>query len=86
LRQCALGLRSHVQRDESGTAFLRSEFAVSAQGHTDKSDRDSTALRPNRIKGVEEVLVKRVLPHRYAAEHGRENYDAFFKKYHGRVM
>ena len=35
---------------------------------------------------VEEVLVKRVLPHRYAAEHGRENYDAFFEKYHGRVM
>jgi len=35
---------------------------------------------------VEEVLVKRVLPHRYAAEHGRENYDAFFEKYHSRVM
>ena len=35
---------------------------------------------------VEEVLVKRVLPHRYAAEHGRESYDAFFKKYHSRVM
>ena len=34
---------------------------------------------------VEEVLVKRVLPHRYAAEHGRENYDAFFEKYHSRV-
>ena len=35
---------------------------------------------------VEEVLVQRVLPHRYAAEHGRENYDAFFEKYHRRVM
>jgi len=34
---------------------------------------------------VDEVLVKRVLPHRYAAEHGRENYDAFFEKYHSRV-
>jgi len=34
---------------------------------------------------VEEVLVKRVLPHRYAAEHGRENYDAFFEKCNSRV-
>jgi hypothetical protein len=34
---------------------------------------------------VEEVLVKQVLPHRYAAEHGRENYAAFFKQYHSRV-
>jgi len=34
---------------------------------------------------VEEVLVKQVLPHRYAAEHGRENYAAFFKQYHTRV-
>ncbi len=38
------------------------------------------------VPHVEEVLVKRVLPHRYAAEHGRENYDAFFEKYHSRVM
>ena len=35
---------------------------------------------------VEEVLVKRVLPHRYAAERGRENYDVFFKTYHSRVV
>ena len=35
---------------------------------------------------VEEVLVQRVLPHRYAAEHGRENYQAFFEKYHRRVV
>jgi len=34
---------------------------------------------------VEEVLVKRVLPHRYAAERGRENYDTFFREYHSRV-
>jgi len=34
---------------------------------------------------VEEVLVQRVLPHRYAAEQGRENYDAFFRKYHSRA-
>ena len=33
---------------------------------------------------VEEVLVKRVLPHRYAAERGREHYAAFFEKYHSR--
>jgi len=25
--------------------------------------------------------LKRVLPHRYAAEHGRDNYAAFFKQY-----
>ena len=35
---------------------------------------------------VEEVLVKRVLPHRYAAERGRENYDTFFREYHSRVV
>jgi len=34
---------------------------------------------------VEEVLVKRVLPHRYAAERGREHYAAFFEKYHTRA-
>ncbi len=34
---------------------------------------------------VEEVLVKRVLPHRYAAERGREHYAAFFEKYHSRA-
>jgi len=34
---------------------------------------------------VEEVLVKRVLPHRYAAESGREHYAAFFEKYHSRA-
>jgi len=34
---------------------------------------------------VEEVLVKRVLPHRYAAERGREYYAAFFDKYHSRA-
>ena len=34
---------------------------------------------------VDEVLVKRVLPHRYAAERGREHYAAFFEKYHSRA-
>jgi len=34
---------------------------------------------------VEEVLVKRVHPHRYAAERGREHYAAFFEKYHSRA-
>ena len=34
---------------------------------------------------VEEVLVKRVLPHRYAAERGREHYAGFFEKYHTRA-
>jgi len=32
---------------------------------------------------VEEVLVKRVYPHRFAAENGHEKYDAFFKQYNG---
>jgi len=34
---------------------------------------------------LEEVLVKRVVPHRYAAERGREHYAAFFEKYHSRA-
>jgi len=34
---------------------------------------------------VEEVLVKRVLPHRYAAERGREHYATFFEQYHSRA-
>jgi uncharacterized oxidoreductase len=34
---------------------------------------------------VEEVLVKRVLPHRYAAERGREHYATFFAQYHSRA-
>ena len=34
---------------------------------------------------VEEVLVKRVLPNRYAAESGREHSAAFFEKYHSRA-
>jgi uncharacterized oxidoreductase len=34
---------------------------------------------------VEEVLVKRVLPHRYAAERRRGHYAAFFEKYHSRA-
>jgi len=28
---------------------------------------------------AEEVLVKRTFPHRFAAEGGRDRYDAFFK-------
>jgi hypothetical protein len=32
---------------------------------------------------VEEVLVKRVHPHRFAAENGREKYEAFFERYNG---
>jgi uncharacterized oxidoreductase len=34
---------------------------------------------------AEEVLVKRVLPHRYAAERGREHYAAFFEQYNSRA-
>jgi uncharacterized oxidoreductase len=33
---------------------------------------------------VEEVLVKRVLAHRFASEGGRQQYDAFFNQYNGR--
>ena len=32
---------------------------------------------------TEEILVSRVLPHRFAAESGRANYDAFFQQYNG---
>jgi uncharacterized oxidoreductase len=35
---------------------------------------------------VEEVLVKRVLPHRFAAEAGRDKYDALFKQYNERLL
>ncbi len=35
---------------------------------------------------VEEVLVKTVLPHRFAAEAGRDKYDAFFKQYNERLL
>jgi uncharacterized oxidoreductase len=35
---------------------------------------------------VEEVLVKRVHPHRFAAENGREKYDAFFRQYNARFV
>ena len=35
---------------------------------------------------VEEVLVKRTLAHRFAAEAGREKYDAFFKQYNERLF
>lgn len=34
----------------------------------------------------EEVLVKRTLAHRFAAEAGREKYDAFFKQYNERLF
>jgi hypothetical protein len=33
---------------------------------------------------VEEILVKRVHGHRFAAESGRESYDAFFQQYNRR--
>jgi uncharacterized oxidoreductase len=33
---------------------------------------------------VEEILVKRVQAHRFAAESGRDNYNAFFQNYNGR--
>jgi hypothetical protein len=35
---------------------------------------------------VEEALVKRTFPHRFAAEGGRERYDAFFKQYNERLL
>src|SRR5207247_1839170 len=50
-RVCALSLRSHVQRNESGTSFIRSKLALSAQTDVDTSDRDCTAVRSNRIRG-----------------------------------
>jgi hypothetical protein len=33
---------------------------------------------------VEEILVKRVQAHRFAAESGRDNYNAFFEHYNER--
>jgi uncharacterized oxidoreductase len=35
---------------------------------------------------VEEVLAKRTFPHRFAAEGGRDRYDAFFKQYNERLL
>jgi uncharacterized oxidoreductase len=35
---------------------------------------------------VEEVLAKRTFPHRFAADGGRDRYDAFFKQYNERLL
>ena len=49
-RVCAFRFRSYVQCHEGRATLVRAKPALSAQTDVDTSDRDSTALRSNRIR------------------------------------